>query len=198
MTTTSPAALAAGHWTVDAARSTATFRVGNLGKEATGTVPVIEGVIDVGADGLPVAISGTLDLSAIDTGIPRRDKDLRQRRFLDLDQHPVMSFTSGPAAATPAPSANGGRLPDEAAAAPPRGGAGLAEVGADAGDWETSWAIAVPQRSPPRSPPGSTVTACARGPGRRRRGSSPRPAGRRRRLATAGLAPARGWPAPGR
>jgi polyisoprenoid-binding protein YceI len=102
MTTTSPAALAAGHWTVDAARSTATFRVGNLGKEATGTVPVIEGVVDVGADGLPVAISGTLDLSAIDTGIPRRDKDLRQRRFLDLDQHPVMSFTSGPAAATPA------------------------------------------------------------------------------------------------
>src|SRR6266567_4308174 len=102
MTTTSHVALAAGRWVVDAAGSSATFRVGNLGGVVTGTVPVIEGTIDIGADGVPVAIGGTLDLAAIDTGNPRRDKDLRKRRFLDLDQHPVMSFAADSVRSAPA------------------------------------------------------------------------------------------------
>ncbi len=52
MTITSPVGLAAGRWVVDVASSTAAFRVGNLGRTVTGTVPFIEGSVDVGADGL--------------------------------------------------------------------------------------------------------------------------------------------------
>jgi polyisoprenoid-binding protein YceI len=102
MTTTAPVTLAAGQWTVDVEHSTATFRVGNLGRTATGTVPVIDGTIEVGPDGLPSAISGSLDLGAIDTGHARRDKDLRKPRLLDLDRHPVGTFAADNVSASPA------------------------------------------------------------------------------------------------
>jgi polyisoprenoid-binding protein YceI len=94
VTTTSPAGLAVGRWAVDPAHSTATFRVRSLGRTVTGNVPVTEGTVDVDESGQPRAISGSLDLGAIDTGNPRRDKDLRTPRFLDLDRYPVMTFAA--------------------------------------------------------------------------------------------------------
>ena len=101
-TTTSPVTLTVGRWTVDPGRSTATFRVANLGRTVTGTVPIIEGTVEVGEHGQPAAISGSLDLGAISTGHTRRDRDLRQPRFLDLDTHPTMTFTAGTITVTPA------------------------------------------------------------------------------------------------
>jgi polyisoprenoid-binding protein YceI len=95
VTTTSPTSLAVGRWTVDPAHSTATFRVRSLGRTVTGNVPIIEGTMDVDESGRPRAISGSLDLDAIDTGNPRRDKDLRKPRFLDLDRYPAMTFAAG-------------------------------------------------------------------------------------------------------
>jgi polyisoprenoid-binding protein YceI len=68
--------------------------VANLGRTVTGTVPITEGTVKIGVSGKPAAISGSLDLGAIDTGHARRDKDLRQPRFLDLDRHPAMNFTA--------------------------------------------------------------------------------------------------------
>lgn len=100
--TTSSVTLAAGQWTVDPVHSTATFRVANLGRTVTGTVPIIEGTVHVDDRGQPGAISGSLDLGAIDTGHARRDKDLRQPRFLDLDSHPTMTFAADSIAVTPA------------------------------------------------------------------------------------------------
>jgi polyisoprenoid-binding protein YceI len=94
MTTTSPARLAVGRWTVDVTHSTATFRVGNLGHTVTGTVPILDGAVEVDADGRPTVITGSLDLGSIDTGNARRDKDLRKPRLLDLDRHPVMTFAA--------------------------------------------------------------------------------------------------------
>jgi len=110
MTTTSPVGLAAGRWIVDAAHSTATFRVGNLGRTVTGTVPIIEGTVDIGPDGLPSAITGSLDLGAIDTGNARRDKDLRKRKLLDLDRHPTMTFVADTVSSSPAGWSVAGRL----------------------------------------------------------------------------------------
>src|SRR5207302_229147 len=78
----------------DPATSTASFQVSNLGRIATGTVPVIDGTVEIGAAGQPLAVHGTLHLAAIDTGIAKRDRDLRKRRLLDLDAHPTMTFTS--------------------------------------------------------------------------------------------------------
>ena len=102
MTTTSPAGLAVGRWTVDPAHSTATFRVRSLGRTVTGTVPITEGTVAVDESGQPRTIDGSLDLGAIDTGNPRRDKDLRKPRFLDLDRYPAMTFTADTVTAEPA------------------------------------------------------------------------------------------------
>jgi polyisoprenoid-binding protein YceI len=110
MTTTSRAGLAAGHWTVDAAHSTATFRVGNLGRAVTGTVPIIDGTVDVGRDGQPSAITRSLDLGAIDTGNTRRDSDLRKPKFLDLDHHPTMTFAADTVTVSPISWSVTGRL----------------------------------------------------------------------------------------
>ena len=53
MTTTSPAGLAVGRWTVDPAHSTATFRVRSLGRTVIGNVPITEGIVDVDESGRP-------------------------------------------------------------------------------------------------------------------------------------------------
>jgi polyisoprenoid-binding protein YceI len=102
MTTTSRVELAAGRWMVDPARSTAAFEVGNLGRAVTGTVPITEGTADIDVGGRPSAITGSLDLGAIDTGNARRDKDLRRPKLLDLDRHPAMTFAADTITASPA------------------------------------------------------------------------------------------------
>jgi polyisoprenoid-binding protein YceI len=86
--------LAAGVWRADLARSTASFQVGNLGRKANGTVPVTAGTVEIGTDGALLAVHGTLDLGAIDTGNVKRDLDLRKPGLLDLDRHPTMRFTA--------------------------------------------------------------------------------------------------------
>jgi len=101
MTTTSRAGLATGRWIVDPAHSTATFRVGNLGRTVTGTVPITEGTVDIDG-GQPSAMTGSLDLGAIDTGNARRDKDLHKPKLLDLDRYPTMTFTADTITAAPA------------------------------------------------------------------------------------------------
>jgi len=101
MTITTPVMLTAGQWKVDVEHSTVTFTVGNLGHTATGTVPILDGTVEVGPDGLPSAIYGSLDLSGIVTGIPRRDKDLRKPKLLDLDRYPVSTFKADRMTASP-------------------------------------------------------------------------------------------------
>lgn len=102
MKTTQPTAtLAAGRWQLDPAESTATFRVGNLGRTVLSTVPMLDGTVEIDEDGTPSAVQGTLDISAIATGNARRDKDLRKPSLLDLDNYPVMTFTARRMYATP-------------------------------------------------------------------------------------------------
>ncbi|HEX7308885.1 YceI family protein [Lentzea sp.] len=88
------AALTVGLWRADVSRSTASFEVGNLGRTARGTVPVTGGSVEFGRDGALLAVHGTLDLGRVDTGVAKRDLDLRKPRLLDLDRHPAMTFTS--------------------------------------------------------------------------------------------------------
>lgn len=91
---TAAGTLAAGVWRADLTRSTASFQVGNLGRKANGTVPVTGGTVEIDADGQLLGVHGTLDLGAIDTGIAKRDLDLRKPGLLDLDRHPTMTFTA--------------------------------------------------------------------------------------------------------
>ena len=110
MTITASVELASGRWTVDLAHAVATFRVSNLGRTVTGTVPIIEGVVDIAAGGLPAAITGSLDLGAINTGNARRDRDLRKPGFFDLDRHPTMTFAADSVTASQAGWSVAGRL----------------------------------------------------------------------------------------
>ena len=98
MTGTTPAS--AFH--TDAAATTATFTVTEkFGlMTAHGTIPVVTADVTVDADGLPRG-TATLDVSALDTGNARRDKDLRGARFFDTATFPLVDFRSASVPAAP-------------------------------------------------------------------------------------------------
>ncbi|HEY6501247.1 MAG TPA: YceI family protein [Streptosporangiaceae bacterium] len=132
MTTTSSLGLAAGRWRVDPGPSTATFRVASLGRTVTGTVPIIEGTVEIDDHGQPGVIAGSLDLGAISTGSTRRDRDLRQPKFLDLDTHPTMTFAAGTSTVTPAGWQITGQLAARGTSVPLSGPAEVAPRGRSA------------------------------------------------------------------
>ena len=86
--------LAAGTWAVSDSRTRVTFRVGNLGRQAHGSVACSWGELRLDGDGLPVAVRAELDLNSLDTGIAKRDADLRKPRLLDIDRHPTMTWNA--------------------------------------------------------------------------------------------------------
>jgi polyisoprenoid-binding protein YceI len=87
-------AAAAGTWTIDTP-ARAGFAARNFGiKVVRGTIAVTHGAVEIGPDGQPVRLTGELDPASIDTGNPRRDKDLRGRRFLDVANHPLMEVVA--------------------------------------------------------------------------------------------------------
>ena len=82
-----------GNWVADPAACTLAFAVRNFGlRTVTGQIPLTSAVVHVGPSGEPVSIRAELDARGIGTGNPRRDKDLRGRRFLATDQWPAMTF----------------------------------------------------------------------------------------------------------
>jgi polyisoprenoid-binding protein YceI len=91
---TSPAP--AGEWVADPAACTLTFAVRNLGlRTVTGQIPLTSAVVQIGPDGQPAGLRAELDAGGIRTGNPRRDQDLRGRRFLATDRWPVITFEAG-------------------------------------------------------------------------------------------------------
>ncbi|MCF6506363.1 YceI family protein [Blastococcus sp. MG754426] len=52
------------------------------------------GELDADEAGVPRRVVAELDLGTLDTGIARRDADLRKPRFLDTDRHPTMIWTA--------------------------------------------------------------------------------------------------------
>jgi polyisoprenoid-binding protein YceI len=93
--------VAAGTWTVDLAHTRAEFAARHLfGQTVHGTIAVTGGTIEVGEDGHPQRLRATLDPASIDTGHARRDSDLRGKRFLAVDSHPLMEVIAGRIVAT--------------------------------------------------------------------------------------------------
>ena len=106
--TGSDPAVGLGQWWVDIDNSTASFSVRNFGlKTVRGRVPIVSAAVDVDGRGQVTAVRATLDLSGVDTGNSRRDKDLSAPKLLDTGRHPSLTFDGGPAE----PSAVGWRLP---------------------------------------------------------------------------------------
>ena len=90
--TTTATPLRAGAWTVRSDRTTVGFAVRDLGLTVRGRIPCTAGALTVEDAGRPVMLTAELALDGIDTGIRRRDADLRKPRFLDVDNHPTMTF----------------------------------------------------------------------------------------------------------
>jgi polyisoprenoid-binding protein YceI len=85
--------MAAGTWAVSDSRTLVTFSVGNLGRRAHGTVGLNWGEVEMDPDGAPVRVRAEFDLNSLDTGIAKRDADLRKPRFLDVDRYPAMTWS---------------------------------------------------------------------------------------------------------
>ncbi len=88
------ARVAAGRWSVSDSRTRVGFTVANLGRTVHGSVPCAHGEVEVDEAGAPVRVHAELDLEGLDTGIAKRDADLRRPRFLDTDRHPAMTWSS--------------------------------------------------------------------------------------------------------
>jgi polyisoprenoid-binding protein YceI len=88
---TTVTSVGAGIWTADLTRTRAAFAARHLfGQTVHGTITVTGGTLDVDPDGRPRRFQATLDPASIETGNARRDADLRGRRFLDAETHPLM------------------------------------------------------------------------------------------------------------
>ncbi len=87
--------LAAGVWTVSDSRTRVAFTVGSIGgRPADGSVACSWGRLEVDGNGAPLRVCADLDLDSLDTGIVKRDADLRKPRFLDIDRHPTMRWSA--------------------------------------------------------------------------------------------------------
>lgn len=80
-------------WAVSDSRTQVRFTVRNLGIPVKGSVALSHGEVEVDPDGAPVQARAEFDLATLDTGIGRRDLDLRHPRFLAVDAQPVMVWT---------------------------------------------------------------------------------------------------------
>lgn len=86
--------VATGTWVVSDSRTRVTFTVRNLGARVQGSVACGHGRVEVGEAAAPVRAAAELDLGSIDTGIARRDADLRKPGLLDIDRHPTMTWSA--------------------------------------------------------------------------------------------------------
>jgi polyisoprenoid-binding protein YceI len=90
-----PTPVRPGCWAVVPAASSATFRARDIARRTVvGTFPILEGEVRVDDVGRPVAASAVLDPTGIQTGIARRDRDLRSRHFFDVGAFPTITFAA--------------------------------------------------------------------------------------------------------
>jgi len=86
--------VAAGTWTVSDSRTRVTFAVRNFGRPAQGSVACRWGEVEIDAAGTPQRVTAEIDLESVDTGIAKRDADLRKPWLLDIDRHPTMTWSA--------------------------------------------------------------------------------------------------------
>ena len=80
---------------IDPEHSSVTFRVRHLFTKVRGRFQKFEGTIDFDERDLAASkVSAMIQAASIDTNVEARDKDLRSRRFFDVDRHPTLTFAS--------------------------------------------------------------------------------------------------------
>jgi polyisoprenoid-binding protein YceI len=88
--------LTKGTWTADVAHSDVSFTVRHMGVgRVRGTFAINSATLYVGPTGLVEAsATAEIDATSVDTKQPQRDADVRSANFLDVDNHPTMTFLS--------------------------------------------------------------------------------------------------------
>jgi polyisoprenoid-binding protein YceI len=88
--------LRAGSYLIDPARSRVEFTATHLLglKPVTGTIPIRSGTVMVAGEPQRSTASAELDAAGFTTDDPRRDKDVRGKRFLDAAAFPAIGFRS--------------------------------------------------------------------------------------------------------
>jgi polyisoprenoid-binding protein YceI len=96
MSTSTDATLSLGHYQIDTARSSVTFRTRHLFGlgPVRGRFTVRGGSVDVTEPPQASTVRAEIDAASFHTGNPVRDKIVNSARFLDGARHPVLVFTS--------------------------------------------------------------------------------------------------------
>ena len=95
MTTSLPAPLTAGTWTIDAAHSDVAFTVRHAGiAKVRGRATRFAGQITVGEGVENSNVAVTIDATSVSTGDEARDGHLRTADFFEVDQYPEWTFNS--------------------------------------------------------------------------------------------------------
>jgi polyisoprenoid-binding protein YceI len=80
---------------IDADHSSVTFKVRHLLTKVQGRFQKFEGSLDFDEKSLGASkVTATIQAASVDTNVEARDKDLRSKRFFDVERFPTLTFTS--------------------------------------------------------------------------------------------------------
>src|SRR6516225_9395411 len=86
---------AAGTYALDTTHSYVSFTARHLMVTKTrGRFPVTDGRLVIGDDPAASSVDATIDLTAVETGDPKRDEHLRSADFFDVEEYGEASFRS--------------------------------------------------------------------------------------------------------
>ena len=88
--------LSAGTWAADAVHSDVSFKVRHMAVgKAKGTFALKSATLVVGANGIADAsVTAEIDAASVDTKQEQRDAHVRSADFLDVENHPTLTFVS--------------------------------------------------------------------------------------------------------
>lgn len=84
-----------GRWQIDPVHSEVSFAVRHfMISKVRGRFRTFDGVLVTAADPAESRVEATIDLASVDTGNAQRDEHLRSSDFLDVPNHPTMTYRS--------------------------------------------------------------------------------------------------------